>query len=237
AGTTGSDIGFEVRTPDGMKQVSFPMHRVGGPAWLDIVGEYNRETLRLFCNRRFMDGTSCSGPLQTNGEPLLIGAETDGGVIARPFSGQMEEVAIFDRALSDAEIAMLCRTPQTWTETADIVHHRQAGHPVGDFRPHYVDSEFVVSYLYNPGTWNCAVLRSTDLLNWTQEVPTHAPPGAGQEIPNYFMLSFIHDPQENNWRTFYGYAGMRASTSDSLSHWTGTTPHLLVPNNPVIYDR
>jgi sucrose-6-phosphate hydrolase SacC (GH32 family) len=236
-GTTGNDIGFEIRTQTGFHQISFPMAQVGGPAWLDIVARYDGERLQLYCNGRLMADKPTTGNLLTNNEPLLIGAETNAGAIVRPFTGQMEEAAIFDRAVSDQEIALLSRTPTIWTDAAVLVHHRQPDHPVGDFRPHYIDGEFVVSYLYNPGTWNCAILRSTDLLNWTQEVPTHSPAEVNQAVPNYFVLSFLHDPSENKWRSYYGYAGMRSSLSTDLSSWDATTPHLLIPSRPTQYAR
>ena len=42
-------------------------------------------------------------------EPLLIGAETDGGKAVRPFHGEVEEAAVWARALFDDEVAALSR--------------------------------------------------------------------------------------------------------------------------------
>ena len=238
AGSEGPDIGFEVRTTSGLYQVSFPVSRVGSAVWLDLVGRYDGRRLQVFCNGRLMAERSCVGALRTNTEPLLIGAETDGGSVTRRFTGQLDEAAIFDRALSDAEVATLCRTPKIWATPATTVHHRQPSHPVGDFRPHFVDGEFVVQYLYNPGTWNTAILRSRDLLNWRQSVPTHAPATGNQEVPNYFVLSFLKDPLEDRWRTFYGSgSGFRSSVSTDLETWTAASPQLLIPSRPQLYAR
>jgi len=44
-----------------------------------------------------------------NSEPLLIGAETDGDRVVRHFHGDVEESAIWPRALTDAEVAALGR--------------------------------------------------------------------------------------------------------------------------------
>ena len=48
-----------------------------------------------------------SGTLVKNDEPLLIAAETDNGNVVRHFHGELEDAALWSRALSDKEVAAL----------------------------------------------------------------------------------------------------------------------------------
>jgi len=107
SGTPGPDIGFEVHTANGFVMTSFPVSRVDGKGWLDLIGRYDGRTLQLLCNGQVMSEKPCSGALTENSELLLLGAETYDGVPKRFFSGEMEAAAIWPRALTDGEIARL----------------------------------------------------------------------------------------------------------------------------------
>lgn len=107
--TPGPDIGFEVHTEDGFAMTSFPVSRVDATGWLDLIGRYDGRRLQILCNGRMMSEKSCSGALTQNSEPLLIGAETHDGVPRRFFTGEMEEAALWPRALTDTEVALLTR--------------------------------------------------------------------------------------------------------------------------------
>ena len=87
--------------------VSFPISQIEATAWHDLVGRYDGKTLELFCDSRRMAGKPWSGVLQTNHEPLLIGAETDVGKVVRHFRGELEVAALWSRALTDDEVAVL----------------------------------------------------------------------------------------------------------------------------------
>ena len=105
--TPGADIGFEIRTDRGFAMVSFPVSQIESTAWHDLVGRYDGKNLELFCDGRRMAGKPWSGKLQKNREPLLIGAETDAGKVVRHFHGELEEAALWSRALTDEEVASL----------------------------------------------------------------------------------------------------------------------------------
>lgn len=109
AGTPGPDIGFEVHTDKGFVMVSFPASRVDGTGWLDLIGRYDGKQVSLLCNGRLMDQKAWSGTLTENNEPILIGAGSFDGVPKLPFTGEMEEAAIWSRALSESEISTLLR--------------------------------------------------------------------------------------------------------------------------------
>ncbi len=105
--TPGSDIGFEIRTDRGLATVSFPVTQIEATAWHDLVGRYDGQTLDLFCDGRRLARKSWGGDLQLNQERLLIGAENDGGKVTRHFPGELEVAALWSRALSDDEVAVL----------------------------------------------------------------------------------------------------------------------------------
>jgi hypothetical protein len=108
-GTAGSDIGFEVRTERGFAMVSFPVSRIDSKSWHDLAGRYDGKTLEVICDGERMASKPWSGALLKNTEPLLIAAETDGGKTVRHFHGELEEAALWSRALSDEELKVLSR--------------------------------------------------------------------------------------------------------------------------------
>ncbi len=105
--TTGGDIGFEISTDRGLAMVSFPVSQIEAAAWHDLVGRYDGKSLELFCDGRRLAGKPWTGALRKNREPLLIGAETEGGKVVRHFRGEVETAALWSRALTDAEVAAL----------------------------------------------------------------------------------------------------------------------------------
>ena len=107
--TPGPDIGFEIRTDRGFAMVSFPVSQIESTAWHDLVGRYDGKNLELFCDGRRIAGKPWSGKLEKNREPLLIGAETDSSKVVRHFRGELEAAALWSRALTDEEVALLDR--------------------------------------------------------------------------------------------------------------------------------
>ncbi len=105
--TPGPDIGFEFHTEKGFVAVSFPVSKVEATGWLDLVGRYDGKSIALLCNGRVMAEKPWSGELTSNNEPILIGAESYDGEPKRFFTGEMEEAAIWPRALTQIELEML----------------------------------------------------------------------------------------------------------------------------------
>ena len=103
-------IGFELHGEAGFVGVDFPASKVDARAWHDLVGRYDGKKVELLCDGKVMvEKVWAGGKLTTNAEPLLIGAETDGGKAVRPFHGEVEEAAVWARALFDDEVAALSR--------------------------------------------------------------------------------------------------------------------------------
>jgi polyhydroxybutyrate depolymerase len=105
----GSDIGFEIRTDAGLYQATFPVSQIDPDAWHDLVGRYDGKSLEILCDGKVMARSDASGKLVQNDEPILVGAETDGGRVVRPFTGRLEEAALWTRALADDELRTLIR--------------------------------------------------------------------------------------------------------------------------------
>lgn len=72
--------------------------------WHHLAGSYDGATLRLYVDGQLVNQMPASGPLRVTTEPLYIGAKNPWGFF---FQGTLDEIAIFDRALSDAEIGAL----------------------------------------------------------------------------------------------------------------------------------
>lgn len=118
-GTPGPDIGFEVHTKRGFAMVSFPVSRIDPLAWHDLVGRYDGQTIEILCDGKVMAQKNWKGgPLTQNEEPLLIGAETDAGRVVRNFHGEIEEAAVWPRALGEAELATLMRKDRIESDVA-----------------------------------------------------------------------------------------------------------------------
>lgn len=113
-GTPGPDIGFEIRTVNANVGehgiASFPVSKIEPTAWHNLVGRYDGKTLAIFCDGQLMASQPIRGAPAPNSETLLIGAEMSEGKPARNFRGELEESAIWPRALTDGEIAVLGRS-------------------------------------------------------------------------------------------------------------------------------
>ncbi|HEY3411421.1 MAG TPA: LamG-like jellyroll fold domain-containing protein [Armatimonadota bacterium] len=116
-----NEIGFELGTRDkpGMTQVVAPTAKIGPKDWHTVICRYDGASLQMFVDGVLMDEADVAGPLRTgNTEPVLIGAESNGGAIKSGWKGQIDYVALWDRALSVPEIERLSGTP------AQIARHR-----------------------------------------------------------------------------------------------------------------
>jgi hypothetical protein len=125
-GTPGPDVVFEVHTARGTGRVSFPVSRIDPTAWHDLAGRYDGAQLDLFCDGIRMARHAWSGGALTAGEiPTRVGADGDGGPAAPPFTGQIEEAALWQRALPDAEIATLMRTRELRSPSRPVIGGRR----------------------------------------------------------------------------------------------------------------
>jgi hypothetical protein len=76
--------------------------------WSHIASTYDGTTLRLFVNGAQAASTAASGALPVSSAPLRIGGNALWGEF---FKGRIDEIRVYNRALSQAEIQSLMNTP------------------------------------------------------------------------------------------------------------------------------
>ncbi len=75
--------------------------------WVHIAGSWDGDAYRMYVGGVFWSETSNNDAPEYDGSPLTIGGDVDGGTPQSFFPGSIDEVRIYDRALSDLEIAEL----------------------------------------------------------------------------------------------------------------------------------
>ncbi|MGQ3685877.1 MAG: LamG domain-containing protein, partial [Candidatus Loosdrechtia sp.] len=75
-------------------------------AWHHLVGVYNGSTLKLYVNGTEVNSIAASGSLDTSTYPLRIGTRAVDPV-NRYFKGSIDEVRVYNRALSEQEVQSL----------------------------------------------------------------------------------------------------------------------------------
>ena len=85
--------------------------------WTHVAGTYDGATLRLFLNGVQVSSTPFSGLIATSGGALRIGGNSIWGEY---FQGRIDEVRIYNRPLSQAELQTDMNTPVSGTPPLDI---------------------------------------------------------------------------------------------------------------------
>ena len=75
-------------------------------SWHHVAGTYNGSVLAIYVDGQLAAQQSASGPLALTTDPLNIASKPSGNVFTR-FNGNLDDVRIYGRALSAAEIAQL----------------------------------------------------------------------------------------------------------------------------------
>jgi hypothetical protein len=94
---------FAIRTSEGNRWIESTTSPVQD-VWYYLVGTYDGETMRLYVNGVLETSENWSGTLQTSSSPVYIGRYNNS---TRHFNGIIDEVAIYDVALSAQEIQLL----------------------------------------------------------------------------------------------------------------------------------
>ena len=94
---------------------SYPL---SGTAWMHVAATYDGATIRLYVNGVQEGMLAATIAIAQNNLPLGIGAQSDGGT---KFNGALDEVRVYGRALSAAEIVELMCAPQCATPTPTAI--------------------------------------------------------------------------------------------------------------------
>lgn len=79
---------------------------IASGSWYFIAGTYDGGFLKIYINGVLNNSMAITSVLYQNNEPLIIGWKYN-GIVADHFSGLIDEVRIYNRALSEAEIQAL----------------------------------------------------------------------------------------------------------------------------------
>ena len=120
---------------NGVLRLNAPTELIGPDRWYDIVVRFNRTKLQMFVDGVLIDEDWPHGNLHKFMGPFLFGAGYQEGKLKSGFHGQIDHVALWDRALSDDEIMKLSGGREEATRRdAEILGARK---PVGQYwRPH-----------------------------------------------------------------------------------------------------
>jgi sucrose-6-phosphate hydrolase SacC (GH32 family) len=113
---------------------------------------------------------------------------------------------------------------------AQEMHFMPRDHRLGDVHPFFHEGECFLYYL-KPGKYDAMLVRSRDLLHWTETPVTHAPAKPDDWMSPYFVLGVFQDPSTKSFRSFYGHAQGRMVSSEStdLLHWSCAPKEIHVP--------
>ncbi len=100
--------------------------------WHQVVATYDAAsgTKRIYVDGAPVEGTAIVQPLVINTLDFLIGGVTSGGAAAAAFTGSIDDVQVYGRALSDSEIDFLFANPGSAiipTALSGIVRHAVTG--------------------------------------------------------------------------------------------------------------
>ena len=241
---------------NGIMRVNFPVARIDPGAWHDLVVRLTGPTLELFIDGVLVDEEFPIGATRASTAPLLIGAAATADGTRAGFHGLIDHVALWERALTDAEVTALSggseevrrRTTEILGAAGDRLQYwRPQGHNAraGDCMPFFHDGTFHLYYLVvrrnHHGKWQSGHgglqiwhASSTDLRHWRHH-PTAVPLSA-QWQSWWGTGSFaVHD---GTWFTYQkgpsilpevANGGVQLATSDDGIHFTAQPPHPALP--------
>ena len=92
---------------DSIRLNATTMYPIDG-TWMHVAATYDGATIKLYINGHLEGSLPWAGTIATNATALGIGAQSDD---TRWFQGDLDDVRLYDRALSAGEIAALAETP------------------------------------------------------------------------------------------------------------------------------
>jgi beta-fructofuranosidase len=96
----------------GVLRLQAPLDLIGRGRWHDIVVRFNRAKLEMFVDGVPVDEDWPHGNLHQFQGPFLIGAGFQDGKLLSGFQGQIDHVALWDRALTNEEVTAISGGPE-----------------------------------------------------------------------------------------------------------------------------
>jgi|CZKU01.1.fsa_nt_gi hypothetical protein len=99
---------------------SSPGKLVATGSWVQAVGVYDGSQLGLYVNGTLVGFSAASGPIVASGNPLGFGHNYGSGATNRAFVGLIDEVSIYNRALTATEVKALYMAGSAGKCTSDL---------------------------------------------------------------------------------------------------------------------
>ena len=219
---------------DGVLRLSVPLAHIGPDGWHDILVRFDNARIELFIDGVLVDEEWPHGPLDGFSGPFLLGAGYADGRLQPGFQGLIERLAIWDRALSDAEITALSGGPEHVARREleilgpphqGIQYFKPRGHNAfaGDCIPFWHDGVFHLFYLHDrrhhhskwsQGAHQYAHATTTDLRHW-QHHPLAVPIVEPWECSMGTGDVIFHD---GTFHIFYTDCGGRCAYREKTHH-------------------
>jgi hypothetical protein len=74
-----------------------------------VAGTYDGVALRLYVNGALVATTPATSPMNATADPLLIGTKAGASIAGDHFHGLLDEVRVYGRALTAAEIGTIAQ--------------------------------------------------------------------------------------------------------------------------------
>ena len=221
----------------GVLHLGVPVALIGTTGWHDVVFRFHGPNLELFVDGVLVDEEWGYGALHRFEPPFLIGAAWEDGELSTGFHGQVDHVALWDRALSDDEIVRLSggtaavenRAVEILGPERPVPHHwRPRGYNAcaGDCMLLWDGARLHLFYLFdrrhhtskwNLGAHQYAHLSSTDLVHWERH-PLAIPLSHTWECA-IGTGDFIH--HDGRYHAYYTDCGGRCQFEDKPHRGSG----------------
>lgn len=174
---------------DGVLQVRVPVSWIDPGRWHDVVARFRGPNLELFVDGVLVDEEWPHGELFEFFGPYLIGAGYEGGKLKTGLHGQIDYVALWNRALSNQEITALAggneevarrELEMNGPVQSSVQYWKPRGYNAwaGDCMPFYHDGTYHLFYLFDrhhhgskwgQGAHQYAHISSKDLVHWEHQ--------------------------------------------------------------------
>jgi hypothetical protein len=215
---------------DGILRLAVPLKMIDPARWHDVVVRFREANLELFVDGVLVDEEWPHGALDRFCAPFLIGAGYERGELQTGFRGQIDHVALWNRALQNDEIVALAGGPEEVARRdrevlgppqASMQYWKPRGYNAwaGDCMPFYHDGTFHLFYLFDrrhhgskwgQGAHQYAHASTKDLIHWEHH-PLAVPIVRQWECSMGTCDAIWHD---GRYHMFYTDCGSRCEYSD-----------------------